>query len=55
MKIDNNQIGIIVLFLYPTPNKRMLPSKLYNISGLTSCMDVNTNIKIRMAVKATLF
>ncbi len=28
IKMDNNQTGNIVLFLYPTPNIRILPSKL---------------------------
>ena len=31
--IDINQMGKIVLFLYPTPNSRKLPSDLYINAG----------------------
>ena len=32
--MDNNHKGNIVLFLYPTPNSRILPSVLYKNDGL---------------------
>ena len=35
---DNNQIGIIVLFLYPIPNSRILPLVLYKHKGLYICI-----------------
>jgi len=41
IKIDINQIGMIVFFLKPTPNSFIVPSGLYIKAGLTKLTSVN--------------
>jgi len=36
--MENNQIGNIVLFLYPIPNTRRLPSDLNKNAGFVNCI-----------------
>jgi len=36
--MENNQIGNIVLFLYPIPNTRKLPSDLNKKAGFINCI-----------------
>ena len=44
--MDSNQIGKIVLFLYPIPNSLILPSLLYRKDGLVNTIIPNKNINI---------
>ena len=44
--IDRSHIGKIVLFLYPTPKSRRLPSVLYKNAGLYICIVANRMTKI---------
>jgi len=46
-------MGNIVLFLYPTPNSRMLPSDLYRHAGWIKWISPNNTVKIAMATKVT--
>ena len=48
--IENNQIGITVLFLYPIPNLRKLRSLLYIIEGLKAFINPNKIINIKTAI-----
>ena len=41
--IESSQTGKIVLFLYPTPKFRMLPSTLYNNVGRIICINPYKN------------
>ena len=53
--MENNQTGIIVRFLYPTPNTLMLPSLLYKKSGLKSWTTPNIIVNNMMAINGILF
>ena len=52
---DINQIGKIVLFLYPTPNSRILPSFLNRKSGLVQKVIPNKIENIIMEIKTSFF
>ena len=43
--MENNQIGNIVLFLYPIPKTRKLPSDLNNNEGFVNCIIKKIQIK----------
>ena len=53
--IDNNQIGKIVLFLYPIPNSRILPSALYKNAGFAICIVVKRTINRIIATRVGFF
>jgi len=42
--IDRSHIGKMVLFLYPIPNSRILPSILYKNPGFPICIVVKRTI-----------
>lgn len=54
-RMEKSHIGIIVLFLYPTPNSRILLSILYKKCGLIIGTNENITIKIIMDTKVLLF
>ena len=43
--MENNQIGNIVLFLYPIPKTRKLPSDLNKNEGFVNCIIKKIQIK----------
>ena len=51
----NNHIGKIVLFLYPIPNGRILPSGLYKKLGFHNKMVAYTTINKKMDTSTGLF
>ena len=53
--IENNHTGNIVLFLYPTPNSRMLLSVLYKNVGFKNWVNEKMIIKITIDTKVTFF
>jgi hypothetical protein len=53
--IASNQTGIIVLFLYPTPNSLKLPSLLYKKAGLMYCIREKITKNTRIATNVILF
>jgi hypothetical protein len=53
--MEKSHIGIIVLFLYPIPNSRMLLSILYKNLGFIIGTNENMTIKIIMDTKVLLF
>ena len=54
-RIENNQTGRIVLFLYPIPKLRTVLFRLYKNAGLNNCIDENKMIKIDIDTKVMLF
>ena len=50
---EHNQIGKIVLFLYPIPNSRMLPSDLNRKSGLVQKMAPKIREKMVTDIKTS--
>ena len=53
--IASNHIGKMVLFLYPIPNGRMLPSDLYKNVGFHNKMVAYTTINKKMDTSTGLF
>jgi hypothetical protein len=51
----NNHIGKMVLFLYPIPNGRILPSGLYKNDGFHNKMVTYTTINKKMDTSTGLF
>ena len=49
-RIATIQIGMTVLFEYPTPKGRNPPSFVYTTDGLYMCIIQNAIKKIRMAI-----
>jgi len=54
-RIENNHIGMIVLFLYPIPNSLTLLSELYKNAGFVKCTNENTKIKMIIDTNVLLF
>lgn len=54
-RIENNQIGIIVLFLYPMPNSLTLLSDLYRNAGFIKCTNEKMLMNIMIDTNVLLF
>ena len=52
--METTQIGTTVLFLYPNPNGRKLPSSIYANAGFEKCTTENIN-KNKIIAIVTLF